>query len=196
MKKIYNADYGISEYEFTNIMLQKLGFDVLKSEKKYIDMWLKQCQEEEGYYLSPAYQEIPYRDGFGDEEFEFIDDFYDDFETSKRLTKVRKSSKKEKIITEYWLITPKAKNALNTQFKRDNKITLHPSIGFIDGDEIIASSEYGEHRFVVKNSTSIRDDTVLIYANSVGVNYLTPSILSEEGDTACYQEVKIRLNKD
>jgi anaerobic selenocysteine-containing dehydrogenase len=197
MKKIYNADYGISEYEFTNIMLQKFGFDGLKEEEEYINIWLEQCREDEGYYLSPAYQEIPYRDGFGDEddEFEFIDDFYDDFETSKRLTKVRKSSKKEKSITEYWLITPKAKNALNTQFKRDNKITLHPSLGFIDGEEIIASSEYGEHRFIVKNSTSMRDDVALIYANSVGVNYLTPSILSEEGDNACYQEVKIKIDR-
>jgi hypothetical protein len=197
MRKIYNANYGISEYEFTNIILQKFGFDGLKEEEEYINIWLEQCREDEGYYLSPAYQEIPYRDGFGDEddEFEFIDDFYDDFETSKRLTKVCKSSKKEKSITEYWLITPKAKNALNTQFKRDNKITLHPSLGFIDGEEIIASSEYGEHRFIVKNSTSMRDDVALIYANSVGVNYLTPSILSEEGDNACYQEVKIKIDR-
>jgi len=41
----------------------------------------------------------------------------------------------------------------------------------------------------------MRQDSVMIYANSVGVNFLTPSILSEEGDSACYQEVKVKLEK-
>ena len=196
MKKIHDTNYGISEYQFSNTILQKLGFDALLYEEKYINMWLGQCKEEEGYYLSPAYQEIPYKYGFGeeDDEFEFIEDFYDYFENIKRLTKVRKKSKKSKPITEYWLVTPKAKNALNTQFKRDNQITIHPSLGYGDGVEILASTEYGEHRFIVKNSNSMRVDTVLIYANTIGVNYLTPSILSEEGDSACYQEVKIKLS--
>ncbi len=197
MRKIYNAEYGISEYDFTSEMLQKFGFNALEDEEEYINLWLNQCQERSGYYLSPAYREIPYRDGFGeeDDEFEFIEDFYDEFETSKRLTRVCKSSKKAKIITEYWLVTPKAKNALNTQFKRDNRIIIHPSLGFLDNEEIIALSKYGKHKFIVKNSISMRIDTALIYANSVGVNYLTPDILSEEGDNACYQEVKIKINK-
>jgi len=39
----------------------------------------------------------------------------------------------------------------------------------------------------------MRNDAVLIYANSIGVNFLTPDILSEEGDSACYQEVKISI---
>ncbi|NEW61264.1 molybdopterin-dependent oxidoreductase, partial [Sulfurovum sp. bin170] len=192
MRKVIETEYGISEYEFTNTLLQKLGLDALDREEEYLNLWLEQCEEENGYYLSPAYQETPYKEGFGDgdDEFEFIEDFYDDFESSKRLTKVRKRAKKDESITEFWLVTPKAKNALNTQFKRDNQITLHPSLGFGEGEEIIASTEYGEHQFRVRNSTSMRIDTVLIYANCVGVNYLTPSILSEEGESACYQEVK------
>ncbi|SFV57742.1 Anaerobic dehydrogenases, typically selenocysteine-containing [hydrothermal vent metagenome] len=196
MRKVVEAEYGISEYEFTNTLLQKFGFDALDREEKYLNLWLKQCRKEDGYYLSPAYQETPYEEGFGDEddEFEFIEDFYDDFESSKRLTRVRKRAKRDESITEFWLVTPKAKNALNTQFTRDNQITLHPSLGFRDGEEIIASTKYGEYQFIVKNSNSMRMDTVLIYANAIGVNYLTPSILSEEGNSACYQEVKIILN--
>ena len=193
MRKIHHVEYGISEYDFTNILLQKLGFDALQNEQSYIDKWLEQCVEEDGYYISPAYQETPYANGFDGDEFEFIEDFYDDFENSKRLTKIRKKCKNSKPITEFWLLTPKAKNALNTQFKRDNHIIMHPSLGFVDGEEIEASTEYGRHKFIVKNFSSMRNDTVLIYANAIGVNYLTPSILSEEGDNACYQEVKIKL---
>ena len=195
MNKVHDINYGISEYDFTNIMLKKFALKPLLDEQRYIDMWLEQCKEQDGYYLSPAYQEMPYADGFEEEgdEFEFIEDFYDDFETSKRLTKVRKKSKKDEPITEFWLVTPKARNALNTQFKRDDHVTLHPNLGFEDGREILVFSKYGEHRFIVKNSSSMRIDTVLIYANAIGVNYLTPNILSEEGDSACYQEVKVKL---
>jgi len=192
MKKIYDSKIGISEYEFTTTLLQRLGFDAIESEESYINEWLGQCKEEDGYYLSPAYQEIPYEDGF-DDEFEFIEDFYDDFENTKRLTRIQKRQKKDKPITEYWLVTPKAKNSLNTQFTRDNKITLHPSLGFADGEEIEASTTYGKNKFIVKNCNFMRIDTVLIYANTIGVNSLTPNILSEEGNNACYQEVKVTL---
>ncbi|MCH9740408.1 MAG: molybdopterin-dependent oxidoreductase [Epsilonproteobacteria bacterium] len=196
MHTVQEVEYGISEYDFSSTLLQKLGFDALQSEEHYLNLWLEQCEMVNGYYRSPAYQAIPYKDGFGedgDEEFTFIEEHYDDFESNKRLTKVRKKSKKEEVITEYWLVTPKANNALNTQFKRDNQITIHSSLGFADGETIIAYSDWGEHEFVVKCSNSMRNDTVLIYANAKGVNYLTPNMLSDEGDNACYQEVKIKI---
>jgi len=198
MNRVYQAEYGISEYNFTNILLQKLDFEGLKNEQHYLNLWLEQCEKREDYYLSPAHQAIPYAKGFGadeGDEFTFIDDFYDDFEDNKRLTKIRKK-KKELTITEYWLITPKAKKALNTQFQRDNTITLHPNLGFNTGEKITASSQWGTHKFIVKCSESMRQDSVLIYANTLGVNHLTPPIISEEGDSACYQEVKIKLILD
>ncbi len=198
MRKIIESDFGISEYEFTSYLFQKLGLDELKSEREYIEFWLNQCTKKGEYYISPAYQKIPYKNGFGEgeiDEFEFIDDFEDYFETNKRLTKARKKSKKEIISDEYWLVTPKVNNSLNTQFKRDNKITIHENLGFNNGEKIIAYSKWGEHEFIVKNSSSMRKDTVLIYANAEGVNYLTPSIISDEGNNACYQEVKLKLKK-
>jgi len=195
MRKIIESDYGISEYDFTNTILQKLGFASLLAEQEYIDMWLNQSPKEKDYLFSPAYQAIPYQDGFEDDEFEFIDDFYDDFETNKRLRRARKKSKKEVKITEYWLVTPKSNHSLNTQFKRDNRVTIHPSLGFKNGEEVKVSSIWGEYKFIVKHSEQMRIDTVLIPANTIGVNFLTPNILSEEGDSACYQEVKVNLNK-
>jgi len=197
MRKIIESPIGISEYDFTKYLMKKFNFNDLKEESYYIDYFLKQCRREDNYYISPAYQELPYQDGFGEDEgdeFEFIDDFYDDFEKIKKFQRISKR-KKEDRKDEYFLITPKAKNALNTQFKRDNKIYLSPKLGFEDGDRVIASSSYGEYQFIVQNSNKIREDSVLIYANCIGVNHLTPPIISEEGDNACYQEVKIRLKK-
>lgn len=198
MRKIIESNYGITEYQFTSILLKKFRLNILKSEKEYIEFWLKQCRKDAIYYISPIYQDIPYKNGFGvaeDEKFEFIDDFDDYFEDNKRLTKVRKKSKKEVNKSEYWLVSPKANNSLNTQFKRDNSITIHHNLGIQSGEEIIAYSKWGEHKFIVKNSYSIREDTVVIYANSIGVNYLTPVIISDEGNSACYQEVKIKLKR-
>ncbi|MBU1667939.1 molybdopterin-dependent oxidoreductase [bacterium] len=198
MRKIEACDYGISEYDFTDILLQKFGFESLQSEEYYINLWLDQCEKHGDYYLSPAFQAIPYKDGFGndgDEEFVFPDEFGDDFIKTKQFTRARKKSKKEIIIEDYWLISPKANKALNTQFQRDNKITLHPSLGFENGETINVYSEWGEHHFEIKNSEDMRADAVLITANTIGVNFLTPSIISEEGDSACYQEVKVKLKR-
>ena len=196
MKKVHECNYGISEYDFTNTLLQKFGFEPLKSEEHYLNLWLDQCTKIDDYYLHPAHKETPYGDGFGEdgeEEFVFPDEFGDDFIKTKQFTRARRKSKKEKIIEDYWLLSPKANKALNTQFKRDNRVTLHPSLGFKEGQEVRVFSEYGEHNFFVKNCEDMRKDTVLITANSIGVNFLTPSIISDEGDSACYQEVKVKV---
>ncbi len=196
MRKVKESSYGISEYDFTNTLLQKFGFDTLKSEAYYLDFWLNQCKKEGNYYLSPAYQETPYANGFGEdggEEFIFSDEFGDEFIKTKQFTRARKRSKKEQIIEDYWLLSPKGNKSLNTQFKRDNRVILNPNLGFNDGDEVKIYSEYGEHNFIVKNSEEMREDSVMITSNTIGVNFLTPSIISDEGDSACYQEVKVKI---
>jgi anaerobic selenocysteine-containing dehydrogenase len=198
MNRVVESNFGISEYDFTNEILKRLNLKELKDENYYIDYWLNQCQKENNQYISPAYQELPYANGFGedeDDEFIFIDDFEDDFVKLKQLRKYRKINPNKRKKEEYWLITPKATHALNTQFKRDNSVTLHPDLGFKELEEIIISSSYGSHKFIVKNSIDIRLDSIVIRANAVGVNYLTPPIISEEGEGACYQEVKVFLDK-
>jgi len=198
MKKVYECDYGISEYDLTNTLLQQFGFEALESEEHYVNLWLEQCEEKGDYYVSPAYQEIPYHDGFGEdgeEEFVFPEEYDDDFIKTKQFTRARRKSKKEKIIEEYWLLSPKANKALNTQFQRDNKVTLHPSLGFKDAEEVRVFSSHGEHKFMVETCQEMREDTLLIRANSIGVNFLTPNIISEEGDSACYQEVKVKIER-
>jgi anaerobic selenocysteine-containing dehydrogenase len=198
MKKVSECNYAISEYDFTNTLLQKFGFDALETEEHYINLWIEQCKKEGDYYLHPAYQEIPYEDGFGEdgeEEFTFPDEFGDDFIKTKQFTRARKKSKKEIIIDKYWLLSPKANKALNTQFTRDNKIIMNPSLGFKTDEEVRVFSEYGEHNFIVKNSEDMRVDSVVITANAIGVNFLTPNIISDEGNSACYQEVKVKVER-
>jgi len=198
IRKVYESDYGISEYEFTNTLLQQFGFDALESEEYYINLWLGQCEKKSNYYLSPAYQEVPYHDGFGEdgeEEFVFPDEYNDDFIKTKQFTRARRKSKKEKIIEDYWLLSPKANRALNTQFQRDNRVTLHPSLGFEEGEEVRIFSAHGEYKFMVQTSQEMREDSILISSNTIGVNFLTPNIISDEGDSACYQEVKVKIER-
>jgi len=198
MKKVHESDYGISEYDFTNTLLQQFGFNALESEEHYLNLWLDQCEKNGDYYSHPAQQEIPYSDGFGEdggEEFIFPDEFGDEFIKTKQFTRARRKSKKEKVIEDYWLLSPKANKALNTQFQRDNHVKMNDTLGFKEGEELKVFSEYGEQNFVVKIDNDMRDDSVLITANAVGINFLTPSIISDEGDSACYQEVKVKVER-
>ncbi len=196
MQQVVQSDIGISEYELCVALYERLGFEGLKSEKEYMAEWLEQCESIDGLYRSPAYEERPYSEGFGidsDAEFVFIDDFDDTFESLKHLQKYRKLSSKKIRKVEYWLLTPKAKNALNTQFRRDDRVRIHPTLGYSDGDSIEVTSPYGVEQFIVKNDFYVREDCIVITANTLGVNKLTPSLISEEGESACYQEVKVTI---
>lgn len=198
LNRVLDSDIGISEYEFVKAIYDKLGFDGLKSQDEYIEYWLNQCDKIDDEYRSKAYEEYPYREGFGidgDDEFLFIDDFDDNFESLKHLQKYRKMSGDKIKMEEYWLLTPKSKHSLNTQFRRDDSVELHPDLGFEDEERVLIESKYGSHMFRVKNSPDVREDSVVIRANVIGVNYLTPPIISEEGESACYQEVKVVIKK-
>jgi anaerobic selenocysteine-containing dehydrogenase len=196
MPLVVESSIGISEYDFCVEILKRLGLPPLQSEESYISIWLEKCTVEDGHYIHPSHSEIPYSEGFGpdgDDDFEFIDDFDDDFEDIKRFRKAgRKASPEEE--GSYWLITPKSPHSLNTQFERGESVYLHPSLGFDDGERVVVLSEYGECELSVVNSEDVRSDSVVIRSGTIGVNALTPPIVSEEGEGACYQEVKVRIS--
>ena len=175
MNKINNCDYGISEYDFTKYMIDRYDLEDIKSQNEYIDLWLNQSRDK--------IEDI--------EEFEFIDDFYDDFENIKRFRKVR--VKKEDIDSRYYLITPKATNSINSQFKRVDNILIHSKSGFRDGDKIKIKSEYGVLESIIKIDDTLREDCIVVKANHSGVNKITPPLISQEGDSACFQEVRVDL---
>ena len=196
MNKVMDSDIGISEYDFTKMLFDAFGFEGLESEEYYINSWLEQCQKEGEQYISPAHQSVPYKEGFGedgDDEFEFIEEYEDDFVNTKRFRKHRKERKNKPKDETFWLLSPKSSKSLNTQFIRGDKVQIHPDSGYSEGERVRISSEHGEHEFSVKLNEDIRPDCIVITSNTVGVNYLTPSILSEEGENACYQEVKVKI---
>jgi len=197
MNKAVDSSIGISEYEFTNEILKRLDLEPLESEEYYIDYWLNQAIKDGDRLISPGFEEIPYKDGFGesaDEEFEFIDDFYDDFEDIKALRRFRKKLPQES--EDYYLITPKSRKMLNSQFEKNEPfIYLNPTIGIKDNQKVVVKSLWGELELIAKLSSDIREDCVLIKYGTPGVNKLTPPISSQEGDMACYGDVKVKLYK-
>jgi len=198
MNKVLESDFGISEYDFTQILFDAFGFDGLESEEAYIEKWLGQCNKEGEQYFSPAKEILPYEEGFGEDgedEFEFIEDYEDDFINTKRFSKVRTSRKNRVTDEKFWLLSPKSSKSLNTQFFRDDRIQMHPDTGYEEGERVRVSSEYGAHEFTVALNEDLKQNCVVITNNTIGVNYLTPSILSEEGDGACYQEVKVEIER-
>ena len=198
MNKVLDSKIGISEYDFTKHLFSAFGFEGLQSEESYIESWLEQCDEQEGEYISPAYEALPYEDGFGedgDDEFVFMDEFDDDFINTKSFTKVRTSKKNKATDEKLWLLSPKTNKALNTQFNRSNAVHIHPELGYKEGEEVMLRSEHGSHHFIVHLNEDLRSDCVLVSNNTIGVNFLTPSIVSYEGDNACYQEVKIEVER-
>ncbi len=199
MNKLVESDIGISEYDFTKYLFDAFGFEGLEREEAYISHWLSQCrQEQEGYPCSPAYDAMPYQKGFGeeeDEEFVFIDEYEDDFINPKRFTKYRKPSSKKREDERFWLLSPKSIKSLNTQFARDHSVQMHPQSGYSEGEQVRLSSEHGSHTFTVHLNEDIKPNCVVVTNNTIGVNYLTPAILSEEGHNACYQEVKVTVER-
>jgi len=199
MNKVVDSEIGISEYDFTKYLFDAFNLDGLESEEVYIATWLEQCDEDdEGNLISPAYEKIPYEEGFGedgDDEFEFIDDYDDDFINTKSLTKVRTSKKNQLSQDTLWLITSKSNKALNTQFQQKNIVQLHPVLGYAEGDKVKISSECGSLVLDVVLNEDVRENCIVITNNTIGVNNLTPSMVSNEGENACYQEVKISVEK-
>ncbi|MEA2029818.1 MAG: molybdopterin-dependent oxidoreductase [Campylobacterota bacterium] len=185
MNPVVENSQGISEYAFTEAMFERLGFEGLKSESEYINHYLNQAIDG----LSPEAENMLEFD-----EFEFIEEVDDEFENIKNLTNIKRG---KKVVAEdnYWLLTPKAKHSINSQFKRSDAIEIHSSLGYVEGESISITSEYGSLSGVVKINDDIRQDCIVIRANVTGVNALTPPIVSNEGNSACYQEVKVEITK-
>ncbi|WP_457602231.1 molybdopterin-containing oxidoreductase family protein [Nitratifractor sp.] len=198
MPRCIESEIGIGEYDFTAELFARLGLSGLRSEEEYLRHWIGQCKQEEGQLVLPDYVPLPYAEGFGEEggeTFIFMDDFDDDFEDTRRFRKARKTKQKEEEITEFWLLSPKQTHSLNTQFRRREIVHLPPTLGIAEGERVRIVSEIGSVELTATIDERLRPDCVLIPAGTPGVNRLSPSILSEEGDGACYQEVKVSVER-
>jgi predicted molibdopterin-dependent oxidoreductase YjgC len=94
---------------------------------------------------------------------------------------------------EYYFITAKRKENLNSQFKSDDTVYLHPKSAFKTGDKVILSSKYGKASFMVKISEDIKEECAFCFTGNKNSNYLTNHKSDEEADSAMFQEVLIRI---
>ncbi|MEA1920279.1 MAG: molybdopterin-dependent oxidoreductase [Campylobacterota bacterium] len=172
MPKQLESDIGISEYELTQYLCKAFDID-LKSEAQYLEHF-----ESHRYHVRSR-QDPPYQEGFDtdDGKFVFLDEIDSDFDLEKEL----------------FLLTCKSPKSLNSQFHREQYVYVNPTMGYLEQQRIRLVSDSGSVELDVKCNDAVRHDCVLIYSGTPGVNRLTSSKLSYEGDNAAYQENKVKV---
>jgi len=182
MNKQIESDIGISEYDLAAYLCKE--FDIsLKSEEEYLQHYKNfGITQIDGSVIVEGREAQPYKNGFDTDDGEFL--FLEEFETQQNCNE-----------DEFYLITPKSPTSLNSQFKRSEAVYLHPSLGYSDTEMIEVYSENGSVVLKVKNSETIRPDSVLIYSGTKGVNKLTTSKHSYEGKNAAFQENRVKIRQ-
>jgi hypothetical protein len=178
MPQIVESEIGISEYMLTSRLCEAFEINIEK-ETYYLDFFRRQMEIREGIGYRKNAPNIPYEKGFGNGEFEFLDEVDLDINKDEGFN----------------LITLKYLKGLNSQFKRVDGVFLHPEAGFDVGTTVQLSSPFGSVDMVVKHDACLRRDCLLIYSGTPNVNVLTPPYLSYEGENAVYQEIKIKVTK-
>ncbi len=170
---------GVSEYELSKYLCEEFDIEI-KNESEYIEHFKSFSeQNSDGELVVKNRDEIPYKHGFDTDDGEFL--FLDEYESFE--------ADKDKL----YLITPKGAKSLNSQFNRDRFVYISSSHGFNNNDNIIVESSIGSVELKVKLDDGLRDDCVVIYSGTRGVNNLTTSLHSYEGKSAIYQEEMVWL---
>jgi len=180
MPKVIESEYGISEYALSARLCN--AFDInLDSELSYLEHFQDFGDQRPFDKVVKGREALPYVEGFttDEEEFCFLEEYDLSPDDGEGL----------------FLITMKSASSLNSQFKRDDKVYINASHGFAAGDKVRIVSENGVVELVVSLDDRLRDDCVLIYSGTPGVNLLTSAKLSYEGKNAAYQENKVRIEK-
>lgn len=154
----------ISEYELTNFLIEEFALEKLKSEDEIISYYANNKPKIEDF-----------------ETFEFIEEL--DIEPLY----------KEKTENNFYFITAKAKNSLNSQFAKDDHVYLHSSTNFKDNDKVKISSKYGNAEFIVKIDDNIKDNCAFFFTGNRYANYLTPAQEDDSSNSAIYQEVLVEI---
>ncbi len=156
----------ISEYDFTQYMNEAFSFESLEDEDVILSSYIEcQVDKQESFI----------------ETLEFIEDVEVD---------ALYEGKQE---DEYYLITAKRKESLNSQFSSDDKVYLHSQCGFNEGDEVKLCSSFGEAKFIVSLSDDVKSNSVLLFSGNKNGNYLTPYKSDEASSSAMFQEALVRI---
>lgn len=180
MPKVIESEKGISEYD----LAQKLcrAFDIeIDSELSYLEHFQSFAEARENDQVVKGRETVPYSEGFDTDDgmFCFLEEYAFDADMENDL----------------FLITAKSEHSLNSQFNREKRVHLNASHGFKEGETVRISSDNGTLELEVALDERLRDDCVLIYSGTPGVNVLSDSRLSYTGKNAAYQEKKIKVEK-
>ena len=154
----------ISEYEMASFLIEEFNLEKLKTQDEIIS-----------YYENHK----PILKDF--DTFEFIEDI--DIEPLY----------KEKKDDNFYYITGKNKNSLNSQFAKDDFVYLHSSTNFKNDDVVRISSKYGNANFIVKIDDNIKSNCAFFFTGNKYANYLTPALEDEVSNSAMYQEVLVQI---
>ncbi|MDF1874538.1 molybdopterin-dependent oxidoreductase [Sulfurimonas sp. SAG-AH-194-I05] len=181
MHKSQDSLNGISEYDLSTYLCNAFSI-AIKDEEYYINHYMNFSQKNDTQTLKVKHrQDIPYKNGFDtqDRTFVFLKKYPDMFHVKKGL----------------FLLTSKSAKSLNSQFHREQSVYLHSSHGFDEGIVICIRSRIGSVVLAVKHNDGLREDCVLIYSGTKGVNNLTTSQHSMDGKFAIYQEEKVEIQR-
>lgn len=156
---------SMSEYEFTAYMKEQFAFDALDKEDDIFD-----------YYANKSFVDESMLDSFEFLEELDVDCLYE--------------SKKE---DEYYFLFIRRKENLNSQFKPDNHLYVHPNSKYEEDVEVKVSSAYGEAIFVIKYNEDLKEDCVATYSGNRFANYLTNHKSDEEAFSAIFQDVLVTI---
>lgn len=178
MPKVVDSETGISEYALARELCGTFSIE-MRAEASYLEHFAAYGEEKNGVTTVQGRPEIPYAEGFDTDEgqFLFLEEADFDFDLENDL----------------FLLTPKSANSLNSQFRRESKVYVHPEAGFAAGERLRVTSPEGSLELEVAHDERLRKDCVLIYSGTPGVNNLTSAKLSYEGKNAAYQENKIKV---
>lgn len=156
---------SISEYEFTKYMNEKFAFDEIISEDEAFSYYKNKKIEDNSFI----------------EQFEFIEEL--------EVENLYEQKQEE----DFYLIFRKKRNNLNSQFKIDNFLYLNPNSTYEENKEVIASTKYGQAKFIIKYDEDVKNNCIALYAGNKNANYLSPFKSDESSFSAIYQEVLVKL---
>jgi len=178
MPALKEGAFGTSEYALTAQLCKMFDIE-LDTEQHYLDHFTAFGEENRGQMHVKGRQKLPYQNGFEteDEMFLFLEEVDFDFDLEK----------------DFFLITSKSTRSLNSQFGREKSVYVHPQTGYLEGQRLRIVSVNGSVELDVLHDDRLRADCLLIYSGTHGVNNLTSSKLSYEGENAAYQENKVKV---
>ncbi|WP_457749474.1 molybdopterin-dependent oxidoreductase [Sulfurimonas sp.] len=182
MPKVADNDFGISEYDLSNYLCKEFNIDI-EDESFYLQYFKNfGVIKMDGSWHVENREEVPYQNGFDtkNREFCFLEEFDTDFNMNEKL----------------FLITPKSVTSLNSQFRRENSVYLNSSHGFFENEVVKIVSACGNVKLKVKINDDLREDCVVIYSGTRGLNNLTSSKHSLDSKNAIFQEEKVEVIAD